>query len=349
MKKNNWWKFFWGTIIGLLLFYITLNITASKKLSEMSKEEKANEIEYLVKTFKQKFPEFSKLQQNLTAQSIKAIKDYIDEEVDKAYEPIYQQIDNFTNFHFSVTGEYTELFTIVFGDVNNILQKQIFEPAKFNKNLNKAFQNINTETLAILKEQLSKMQNEVRDKMNLNDDEVNYLFKNILKFTQTDMLERFYNIKNNIFRGFGLGSGAVAGSIVAKMISKNIAKVIAKKIVTKLAIKFGAKLASAGAGAAAGAESGLLCGPGAWLCSPVGAVVGGVIGWFASDKIIIEIDKYYNADDFKKDLKNLIDKSKQQTKQTLYKIYTKSLEELSNQNKQKFKNIKTVKIKDLIN
>ena len=346
--NNNWWKWFWATIIILMIAYIGLNITASQKLNEMPKKQRQAKLETIFKKFKQKFPEFVKLQQNLTKEAIENIKEVINKKIDAAYEPVYNQIDNFTDFHFSITGEYTELFTLVFGDVSNILQKHIFKPANFNKNLNEAFNDINKQTLSIIKNQLDKMKDKVKDKMDLNDDEVNYLFTNILQLTKVELTNRFNNIKNYMFKGFGLGSGAFAGAIIAKMVSKNIAKVIAKKIATKLAIKAGTKVAAAGAGAAAGAESGFLCGPGAWLCSPIGAVVGGIVGWFASDKIIVEVDKYYNANDFKKDLKNLINQAKNQTKQTLYKVYTNSLIQLSNQNIKSIEKIKSEPIKNLI-
>jgi len=344
VKSNNWWKWFWATIIILMIAYIGLNITASQKLNEMPKKQRQAKLETIFKKFKQKFPEFVKLQQNLTKEAIENIKEVINKKIDAAYEPVYNQIDNFTDFHFSITGEYTELFTLVFGDVSNILQKHIFKPANFDKNLNEAFNDINNQTLSIIKSQLDKMKDKVKDEMDLNNDEVDYLFTNILQLTKEELTNRFNNIKNYMFKGFGLGSGVVAGAMVTKIVSKNIAKVIAKKI----AIKAGAKVVTAGAGAVSGAESGLVCGPEAWLCSPVGAVVGGIVGWFASDKIVVEIDKYYNADDFKKDLKNLINQAKNQTKQTLYKVYTNSLIQLSNQNIKSIEKIKSEPIKNLI-
>jgi hypothetical protein len=267
------------------------------------------------------------------------MKKSINDNVDKAYSNVYDHIDDFADFHYSVTGEYTEIATKLFGDINNILMKKVFEPADFENNLNKALSNINSETNNILKDYYSKIKDKIKSKLNINENEANFLLKDILKLNQDDMISRFHNSLYNRFRAFGLGGG-VAASVVTKAVSK--------KIAVKAATKVGAKVGGAAAGAAAGAGEGLLCGPGAWLCSPAGAVVGGIVGWFATDKIVVEVDKYFNKDEFKQELRKLIDQQKEATKQTLYKIYLGSFDEMNKVNKEKFEEIKNKSVKDII-
>lgn len=188
----------------------------------------------------------------------------------------------------------------------------------------------------------------MKSQMNINNDETEFLLEKILKFSQNDMISRFQNNLGEAFRGFGLVGDGAAGAIT-KAISASIAKMISKKIATKAAIKGGSKLAGAGVGALAGGESGLLCGPGAWLCSPVGAVVGGVVGWFTTDKIVVEVDQYMNEEEFKEELSKMKTKQKEQTKQTMYKIYQTSLDKLSSENSNKIEEIKKRTVLEILN
>jgi hypothetical protein len=92
----------------------------------------------------------------------------------------------------------------------------------------------------------------------------------------------------------------------------------------------------------------LATGPFAVLCSGPAAIIGGTIGWFAVDKILIETDKYYNADTFKEDLKIAIDDSKSNTKKTLYDIYKATNTQLTKETNKKFEELKNKPIKNII-
>lgn len=349
-RSKKFWIYFWSTIVVLAIVYIGLNITATTKFSELPKVDREAKIESMLNEFKQRFPEFIQITQSLNKQSIEQIKQNINNNVDKAYDPLYNQIDSFSEFHYSLRGEYTELGTVILGDVSNILNEELFDPADFENELSDSLKVINNKSLNIIKEQFESMKEEIQKKMKLNDEEINFLFSEILKFSQNDMLERFSGYTNMFFKGMGLGAGATAGAaaMATKAVSKKVSQVIAKKIITKAAIKGATKAAGAAAGAATGGTSGLLCGPGAWLCSPVGAVVGGVVGWFTTDKIVVEIDQHYNEDEFKEDIKNLIDIEKENTKKTLYKIYIGSLRDLEKETNKSLDSIKNKTIKDII-
>lgn len=349
-KSKRFWIYFWTTIIVIATIFIVVNITASKKLNDMNIDERKEKLEPILKDFKKHYPKFIKMTNYLNQKAIKQIRSLIDTQIDIAYKPLYKQIDNLSDFHYSVKGEYAELWTILFGKIEDILKEKLFNPVEFNLKLHKALQTINNESLGIVQKQLVKMkiQIQIQSDIDLNKDEINFLFTNILKLTQKDIKSRFSNYNNNIFKGMGLGIGTGASVVMTKIISKKIATVISKKIVTKATIKGGAKLTGASVGAITGLSSGLLCGPVAWLCSPTAGIIGGITGWFATDKIVVELDKHYNQKEFKKDIKILIDKQKQSTKNSLYVVYTKSFNKLSDTNKNILENIKSKSIKTLI-
>jgi outer membrane lipoprotein SlyB len=346
-KSKKWWKWFWITIIILAIVYIGLQVLATNKISNLSLKDRKAVTAELISDFQKKYPQLINIISQLPDEYKEKMKKSINDNVDKAYSNVYDHIDDFADFHYSVTGEYTEIATELFGDINNILMKKVFEPADFENNLNKALSNINSETNNILKDYYSKIKDKIKSKLNINENEANFLLNDILKLSQENMKARFHNSLYNSFRAFGIGGGAAA-AVVTKVVSKKIASVLAKKIAVKAATKAGAKVGGAAAGAAAGAGEGLLCGPGAWLCSPAGAVVGGIVGWFATDKIVVEVDKYFNKDEFKQELRKLIDQQKEATKQTLYKIYLGSFDEMNKVNKEKFEEIKNKSVKDII-
>jgi hypothetical protein len=347
-KSKKWWKWFWITIIILAIVYIGLQVLATNKISNLSLKDRKAVTAELISDFQKEYPQLINIISQLPDEYKEKMKKSINDNVDKAYSNVYDHIDDFADFHYSVTGEYTEIATELFGDINNILMKKVFKPANFEENLNNALSNINSETNDILKDYYSQMKEKIKDQLNISDDETDFLLNDILKLSQENMKARFHNSLYNSFRAFGLGGGAVAAAVVTKAVSKKIASVLVKKIAVKAATKAGAKVGGAAAGAVAGGESGLLCGPGAWLCSPVGAVVGGVIGWFATDKIVVEVDKYFNKDEFKQELRKLIDQQKEATKQTLYKIYLGSFDKMNKENIEKFEEIKNKPVKDII-
>ena len=186
-KAKNFWRFFWITIVLLAFLFIGLNIIASKKNDVFIKQNKKAKLESIVIEFQKKFPEYTNIIQGLTQESKRKIHNKIDENIDIAYNPLYKRIDTFSNFHYSVTGEYTELLTAVFGKIDNILKHNLFEPANFNQSLKSALEQINNESTSILKDQLSNMKKKIQNSINISDNEVNFLFNKIIKITQIDL------------------------------------------------------------------------------------------------------------------------------------------------------------------
>ena len=339
---KNFWKWFWITIVALIVVYIGLYIVALKKINNSSKN-REDVITKLINKAQNKFPQLTQIVSTIPKELKQSIKDSIDKNIDKAYEPAYKQIDNFSGFHYSVTGEYTELFMALSGKIDKTIKEKIFNPANFDDNLKNSLNMINADTNNALKDYFNKISNEIQNTLKIDEDEKEIFMNQVIKFTENDMINRFSNTLSLTFKGFGLAGGAIAGAMT-KIISKKIATAITKKIITKAAIKAGTKMAEMGAGTATGAEAGLICGPGASLCSPIGAMIGAVAAWFATDKVTVEVDKYLHEDEFKANLKKMIDRQKEQTKQTLYKIYSISLNNLAKENLKKIKNEKIIDI-----
>jgi hypothetical protein len=346
--NSSWWKWFWITIFILLLVYIVTVFMASNKKLEL-KNSRENHLQEMITTLRKISPDLEKYIVNMSDVSKKRIEERIDKDVTKAYESVYTKgIDNFSDFHYSVKGEYIELFAQAEDGSRSYLKleekdkfdklvyEMLFKSTGFDANLKKAYKDINSFALSEMSKNIENLHKKVQNDLNVSDDEADLLIEQIFKSSVSDMKERFSDTFSKSFRATGVGGGAITGVLV----SKQIAKVFAKKLATKLAVKGGSKVAGSVAGAAAGGETGLLCGPAAVFCSPVGAVIGGVVGWFATDAIVATVDEYYNADDFKNELRGIIKAQEMKTKKQLYSVYTMSINEINAENKKKLEEFK---------
>ena len=350
-SSKSWWRWFWVTIIILLLAYLATFYIASNTDTD-TKEGRANYLIQMQKTLKKISPELEKYIANLSEASKEQIKEKIDEEVAKAYQPVYDKgIDNFTDFHYSVKGEYIELFDSAADGSRNYLKmdkkdnfdklvyKMLFKSVHFDSRLKEAYKNINSFALSEIDKNIDSIHKKVKSDLNVSDAQADFLIEQMFQMGVSEMKERFSNKIGNSFRATGIGGGAIAGALV----SKQIAKIFTKKVATKLAVKGASKIAGSAAGAAEGGETGLLCGPGAVFCSSVGAVIGGVVGWFATDGVVAAIDEHYNANDFKDKLRSIIKKQQIETQNQLYSVYTTAIDEVNIQNKEKLETFKDEK------
>lgn len=346
-SSKNWWKWFWVTIIFIAFLYIGAIIFANKRIADLPREDRVAITQKLIKKVKDKYPNIVTMTENLTENSKDEIESIILDKVEDVYAPVYSQIDNFSDFHYSVHGEYTELYAAIFGKVEEKLQERLFEPANFNEGMKDALKAINSETIEIIKNYSSNINLNVKKELDISGEESKFLMQEILAYTQKNMLSRYQDETFLGFRGLGLAGSEVSG-VMIKVISAKLASIITKKVIVKAAVKGGTKLAGVAASAAAGGSAGVLCGPGAVICSPVGAVIGGIVGWFATDKIIVEVDQFLNEDEFKNDLKTMIDNEKEATKKTLNQVYIGSLKKVEENSIKKFDEIREKSINELI-
>ena len=357
---KNWWRWFWGTIIFLFISYVATLYLAeygSKNYDINTTQGRENYSKKMFETLKQISPELEKYISNLSQQSKKDIQEKIHQEVSAAYKPVYNKgIKNFTEFHYSVSGEYIELYNAGSDGVrkyfkmekkdnfDKLVYEMLFQSNDFDKHLKNAYTDINSFAINELVSNMNRLNVKLKTDLNITNEQSSFLVEKMLKIAHKDMKERFENEVSIGMHAGGLGSGAVIGA----MASKQIAKMFAKKMATKAAVKTGSKLAGSAAGAVVGASEGLLCGPGAVLCSPIGAVIGGVVGWFATDKIVVEADKYFYADDFKQELRAMIQEQQKLTEEQLYKVYTNSIDTINKVNQDKLKEFRNMQNKEHI-
>jgi len=357
-KAKNWWRWFWATIIFLLIVYIGavyLGAYGSKNYDINTTQGRKNYSKKMIGILKEFSPELAQYISNLSEESKADIREKIHQEVAAAYEPVYKVgIKNFADFHYSVIGEYTELYykgednakelltDKKYNNFEKMIYEKLFVSSDFDSSLKKAYVNIHTFALSEIASTVENLHTKVKNDLNISNEQATFLVEEMLRISTDDMEERFKNEVSIGMHASGLGAGAVVGAIA----SKQIAKVFTKKIATKAAIKGGSKLAGAGAGAAIGASEGLLCGPGAILCTPVGAVVGGVFGWFATDAAVMVGDEYFSRKEFEDDLNTTIKQQQDKMEQQLVEIYTNSIDKINKENQEKLEKFKHTQNKE---
>jgi len=358
-RAKNWWKWFWGTIIFLLISYLALvylsNYRDSQNYNINTTKGRENYSAKMRDVIIEIKPEWAKYISNLSEQSKENIKEQIHKEVSAAYAPVYNEgIKNFSEFHYSVAGEYIELYNASADGARSYLKMEkkdnfdtlvyemLFKSTNFDEHLKGAFTNINNFALNEIVNNMTQLQKRVQTDLNTTSDETVFIVNQLLNISEKDMKSRFKNEVSAGFRAGGVSSGALVGAVA----SKQIAKMFTKKVATKVAIKATTKAAGAAAGATAGGVEGLVCGPGAPVCSTIGAIIGGVVGWFTTDAVVITLDEYYNGNDFEEELRIMIEQQQTKTEQQLYEVYTKSFDSVNKSNKEKLETFKHTKNKE---
>ena len=354
-RTKNWWKWFWGSIVFLLISYLALvYVSDSQNYDVNTTKGRENYSAKMRNTLLKISPKLAKYISNLSQNSKENIKERIHQEVSTAYAPVYSEgIKNFSEFHYSVSGEYIELFDASADgardylkmekkdNFNTLVYEMLFKSIDFDKHLKSAFTNVNNFALEEITKNMTQIQKRVQTDLNTTSDETTFIVNELLNISEKDMKSRFQNEVSSSFRAGGVSSGALIGAVA----SKQIAKMFTKKVATKVAIKATTKAAGAAAGATVGGVEGFVCGPGSPVCSTVGAIIGGVVGWFATDTVVVTADEYYNGDDFEEELRVMIEQQQAKTEQQLYEVYTKSFDTINKSNKAKldiFKNTKNI-------
>jgi len=332
------WKWFWIAILFLVVVEVVLVALGNMHKTPLKKVI----LKDIVEKFQQKNPQIVMLIKSLDKEAKQEISNYIKKEVEKLYEPVYDNLDAFIDYHYSLKGEYSEIIAAATNNLAKFIKEKIYDPAKFDERYKEMMGSIDNKIKEVIAKEYDKLKKNLK-KEGINEEESEFLFTKILNYSYDDMLNRYMDYKYNTLKAMGIAAGISAGML---------SKVLAKKILQKVAVKTGAKVASkvaaSAAGAAVGAESGLLCGPGAIICSPVGAFVGGLVAWVASDKVILEIDKALNQEKFKKDIYNMVTQQKNALAKTLTYAFTKSLDELNKDFEKSIKELKNKPIKELV-
>ena len=221
--------------------------------------------------------------------------------LDRVYGPAYEAIPAYADFHYSVLGEYVELTEAVTGQMSQALYERLFDG--FERRLTDAAFNLDQryveEYRRNLQEQIAAQVS--RESISLPLGKV------------TDAV--LQDAKDRALTTLPLATVAVgiAGSGSLKVISATIAK----KLAVKIAAKASAKGLAKGGGVMAGVGGGaLLCswsGPGAAVCG----VVGGAAAWLLTDAVIVNIDEYFNREEFEAELQAILDEDRAEKRKLL--------------------------------
>lgn len=242
----------------------------------------------------------AQLQQRLSVANEQALAQtmvQIDPLLDAVYQPAYDAIAHYADFHYSVFGEYAQLSAAALGDVGAQLQAKVF--AGFDDRLAHAGEQLNGAFTSAFSHALAQHMPSGQ----MLDGALGEHTRAALNQTQTRMA-----VTASVVTAAVVGSKAVSAAM-----AKAMAKKIAAKLAVKAAAKTGGKVAAASAGAGTG---GLLCawaGPGAGLC----AAVGGVGAWLVTDYGLITLDEFWNRQEFEADLRAMLDAQKAEHRQLL--------------------------------
>jgi len=336
-------KIFWATILLFLILYITIYMIAYQKNQTLVEEHNISQADQTVmkEILKDNYKEvvkYTTIIKEVPDESIKkslennesiAAIDYnlknqqesiakiIDTYINQAFGTVYQNVENFLDFHYSIVGEYSELGAMATGKIEESIRKRLFGD-EFDQEI-KGLNRVVTREFKLHTQKHQEFLNE-------------HLTQDVDLKLNSEILEKLHeDIEHNI-KAQQLKIGAVMSIGIAAMVAKVVASKVALKATSKIAIKSSSKLAAKGATSGAAAATGALCGPAMVVCSPILATA----AWFGSDALLIGADEYMNRDAFRKEIIEAIEYQKEVLKRDYKKLYGKSLHKLSHQMRQKY-------------
>lgn len=274
--------YFWATILTLVVTVIGLTIVGQLKLGTESHDiQERIEIAPTI---------LEKVLSEATEKARAAALNQLNVELEHVYEPAFSKISEYTDFHYSVLGQYTELWETARGELVAALEERLLRG--FGERLHSA-----TSTLdkAFLNEFRRNLPDMGAGKSGPEDNPS--IFGELTQTVLQDAKDRVaYTYPVATVSAVAVGSGSL--KIVATTIGKKIALKISATAAAKGILKGGGVLTGAGSGA-------LICswsGPGAAVCG----VVGGAVAWLLADAVIVNIDEYFNSDDFEAEIRAIL-------------------------------------------
>lgn len=287
---------FWTTII--LMFIVTIGLVVVGQFDAPDEAEiatgEANTAELSALVIQPHEIPRSVLLEMFTEASVSAEEKglaLLDERIDGLFVPVYAGITDYANFHYSVLGEYTELTAAVTQRMGGEIEARMF--AGFTERVDSLGATIDAQFQQTFADKLRESAIE-----SIPSDQQAMALAAVTQTVIDDVIDRS-RVTVPV-----ASLSAIAGVSAIKVISKNMAQVVASKVAVKFAaksvVKTGFGLGGAGTGAALGSVLG-----------PIGSVVGGIAGavavYFAADAVIINIDQYFNQDEFEAELRDLVD------------------------------------------
>ena len=291
-KRPDLSRWFWGTIVLLLVITVSLELLATWQAGRQGVENGNGS------SVDQTGTNATQVEQwfNAAGEEAEKVREQIRGRLDEAYAPVYAGIPKYMDFHYSLTGEWLELGSAAMGNLGGGLEEHLFDG--FDTRLGAV-----SEQLALEFDQ--RFRTALDEAMAAEPGEAE-AFGPVVTRALRDSQNRMHNTAGT----FGV---ALVGGATLKVFTTAFAKKLAIKLAAKVGTKTGMQWAAAATGGAASAAACSWTGPGAAAC----AVVGAAITWVVTDVAMIKLDEYVTRDDFERDLRALIDDHKKETQRAM--------------------------------
>lgn len=320
-KRPNLSRWFWGTIMLLLVITVSFELLATWQAGRQGVE---NDSSSSVDQTETKATQVERWF-NTAGEEAEKVREQIRGRLDKAYAPVYAGIPKYMDFHYSLTGEWLELGSAAMGKLGGGLEEHLFDG--FDTRLGDV-----SEQLALEFDQ--RFRTALDKAMAAEPGGVEAIGPVVTRALQDS--------RNRMKETTGTVGGVLVGGATLKVFTTAFAKKLAIKLAAKVGTKTGMKWAAATTGGAASAAACSWTGPGAAAC----AVAGAAITWVATDVAIIKLDEYVARDEFERDLRKLIDDHKKETQQAIEQMLASKILAVETERKGVVSKISLSELKD---
>ncbi|MEM9723886.1 MAG: hypothetical protein AAF909_00290 [Pseudomonadota bacterium] len=282
-----------------------------------------------------KLPELLGYQDELFAQIGPKLDSEVDRQVDWAFEPVYGQIENYADFHYSIRGQYTEITAVVIGEFVDTISTRIYDSVDFEGRMNAANEEISGLAEAEIGAALTALRERTRNAVGLSFQDMP-LFDGAVQLTQSSVATRFAAAR---------AAGFVVGRTLTRQGMRLFVTSLARALGGKIATRAAARTAGIGAAASGGAAAGSVVGP---VGTAVGGAVGALVGWLVTDAVAISIDEAINRDSFEAEVRQMIDDQKLAIKVAMKEKIATSMADIDGDIDAEFDRIKTQRTADTV-
>lgn len=309
-KLNPFWQYLIGTVLFMAL------VVMGFLLKSYSNQPSNEAIEASKVRVYQQLSDYSTASMKSVFPNTEAI---INLNIDQAFKLVYLNVIPFADHHYTLTGEYQEIFYAATGQLSSKIAEQIFQG--LDDRLATSKLKIGEQFLLELKSNLARDTTQYRDgTLNKNDQQ----FNTAITITINDMMTRF-EASDIALRAGATGSALALGVMATKAISVAVAKKLAAITAAKTAGKVAVKVIGVSTGATTGAMIGSVI---PFAGTAVGGIIGGIVGWFTVDAAAIKVSEHFGRKDFEAELTALIDEQKAIVKSEFRKKVKDSMEEV---------------------
>ncbi|MDG1816400.1 MAG: hypothetical protein P8H22_09900 [Glaciecola sp.] len=285
-------KWFWGTIIFIAFCLISISLVIVFKNNDVENAQ-SKSIESSSVNLHIPSTDIEKLIYEAANEAAQKTIESLPNDVDLLYEKVYSGIEMYSDFHFSLVGQYSELSQAAFGNMEDKAREIIFDG--FESRTRHMLQDV----------EIRFAENYIKEILSSIESHPSFSsFELLTDSTQIAVDNTFSRMQSTVpiasTAAILVSTGVLNGSISAFLSS------ITTKIMASTATKLAVKGTSVAGGALTSAVSCAWAGPIAAICG----VAGGVATWLAIDATIMGIDEYINRDDFEKELRVLVDNHK---------------------------------------